>query len=188
MQLELVFRRAVLVVEEVEKADPTCGNVVANLDEPAQSYACVRETMSRTRFRLSPRRSQVIARCSSRPPPAPERHTSQPRGHPRTIFKRAIERGNLIVADMTIREIGRVTLVEALELTALVAVKDPRRLDRFAVRWLERYLAEIRLATRRSRSAAFQRSAGRVTRRRSQRFERWPTRASGSESQPREQR
>jgi hypothetical protein len=35
-----------------------------------------------------------------------------------------------------------VTLVEALELTALVAVKDWRRLDAFATRWLQRYLEE----------------------------------------------
>jgi hypothetical protein len=38
-----------------------------------------------------------------------------------------IERGNLLVAETTLRETGRVTLVEALQLTALIAVKDPRR-------------------------------------------------------------
>ncbi len=37
---------------------------------------------------------------------------------------------------------GRISLAEALELTALVAVKDWRRLDRFATRWLQRYLEE----------------------------------------------
>ena len=35
-------------------------------------------------------------------------------GHPRAIFRRAIERGNLLVAETTAREIGRVTLVELL--------------------------------------------------------------------------
>jgi len=39
--------------------------------------------------------------------------TSQ--GHARTVFKRAVERGNLLlVAQATAKEIGRVSLVEAL--------------------------------------------------------------------------
>jgi hypothetical protein len=63
-------------------------------------------------------------------------------GHPRAIFKRAIERQNLVVAEVTARELGHVTLVEALWLTALVALKDPRRRSRFAVRWLARFLEE----------------------------------------------
>jgi hypothetical protein len=37
---------------------------------------------------------------------------------------------------VTAREIGRVTIVEALELTALVARKQPHRYGRFAARWL----------------------------------------------------
>ena len=36
----------------------------------------------------------------------------------------------------------RVTLVEALELTALVALKDPRRRSRYAAQWLARCLSE----------------------------------------------
>jgi hypothetical protein len=39
-------------------------------------------------------------------------------------------------------EIGRVSLVEALELTVLIAWKDPRRHPRVAARWLQRYLEE----------------------------------------------
>ena len=61
-------------------------------------------------------------------------------GHPRATFQRAIERGNLLVAETTLREIGRVSLVEALQLTALIAVKDPRRHPRVSARWLARYL------------------------------------------------
>jgi hypothetical protein len=41
---------------------------------------------------------------------------------------------------VTAREIGRVTIGEALELTALVARKQPRRYGRFAARWLCLYL------------------------------------------------
>jgi hypothetical protein len=49
--------------------------------------------------------------------------TSQ--GHPRTIFRRALEHDNLVLAEVTAREIGRVTIADALELTALVARKEP---------------------------------------------------------------
>jgi hypothetical protein len=40
-------------------------------------------------------------------------------GHPRTIFKRAIERSNVAVAEATAPEVGRLSLDEALALTAL---------------------------------------------------------------------
>ena len=39
--------------------------------------------------------------------------TSQ--GHPRTVFRRALERGNYLVAITTARECGRIDLNEALE-------------------------------------------------------------------------
>src|SRR5262249_52427760 len=42
-------------------------------------------------------------------------------GHPRAVVKRSIERGNLLGAELAIREMGVVSLREALELTALVA-------------------------------------------------------------------
>ena len=48
---------------------------------------------------------------------------------------------------MTAREIGRVTIAEALELTALVARKQPHRYGRFAARWLCLYLEEHEKAT-----------------------------------------
>ena len=63
-------------------------------------------------------------------------------GHPRRIFQTAIERGNLLLAEATARELGRITLEEALALTALVAEKEPERRSRFAVRWLRRLLEE----------------------------------------------
>ena len=58
------------------------------------------------------------------------------------MFRRALERGNLLVAEATAREIGHVSLAEALELTALIAEYEPSRHGRFAVRWLTRYLEE----------------------------------------------
>jgi hypothetical protein len=68
-------------------------------------------------------------------------------GHPRATYQRAIERGNLLVAETILRELGRPTLGELLELTILIAFKDPRRHPRVAARWLARYLHEQDQAT-----------------------------------------
>ena len=68
-------------------------------------------------------------------------------GHPRAVFHRAIERGNLLIAETTLRELGRPTLVELLELTALIARKDERRYQRVAARWVFRYLQEADAAS-----------------------------------------
>jgi hypothetical protein len=87
-------------------------------------------------------------------------------GHPRATFYRAIERGQLAVAETTLREMGRITLIEALQLTALIAVKDPRRHARVSARWLARYLAANQGATideSRTWSARSSRSAATVT-------------------------
>jgi hypothetical protein len=73
--------------------------------------------------------------------------TSTSQGHPRSIFRRALEHDNLVVAEVTAREIGRVTIAEALELTALVARKQPHRYGGFAARWLGLYLEEHEKAT-----------------------------------------
>jgi hypothetical protein len=48
----------------------------------------------------------------------------------------------LLVAEATARELGRISLAEALELTILIGRKEPRRLPKVGVRWLERYLQE----------------------------------------------
>ena len=52
-----------------------------------------------------------------------------------------------MLAEVTARKIGHVTLAEALELTALVARKQPERYGRFAARWLCLYLEEHEEAT-----------------------------------------
>jgi hypothetical protein len=51
------------------------------------------------------------------------------------------------VAEATAKEIGRISLAEALELTVLIARKDPRRHPRVAARWLLRFLEENSEAT-----------------------------------------
>jgi hypothetical protein len=86
----------------------------------------------------TPERRQV--RLIAPSGPRPEAMTAQ--GHSKSIFKKAIENGNLLVAEMTVREFGRITLHEALLLTALVADQDPERRSRYAVRWLRRLLEE----------------------------------------------
>jgi NTP pyrophosphatase (non-canonical NTP hydrolase) len=47
-----------------------------------------------------------------------------------------------MLAEVTAREVGRLTLAETLELTALVAEKTPKRHGRYAARWLSCYLDE----------------------------------------------
>jgi hypothetical protein len=56
--------------------------------------------------------------------------------------KRAIEHGNLIRAEGMAREVGNLTLSEALHLVALIAQKDRARRSRCALRWLRRLLDE----------------------------------------------
>ena len=58
------------------------------------------------------------------------------------MFARALQHGNLLVAEATARELGRISLAEALELTILIAQKEPKRLPKVGVRWLQRYLEE----------------------------------------------
>jgi hypothetical protein len=54
-------------------------------------------------------------------------------GHSRAGFQRAIEHGNLLVAETTLRtEIPRPTLGDLLELTALIATKQRERFSRVA--------------------------------------------------------
>jgi hypothetical protein len=62
-------------------------------------------------------------------------------GHPRAIFKRAIERGNVVVAEATARELG-LSLEEALQLVLLYVAYEPAKLERAALRWFSRYLDE----------------------------------------------
>lgn len=63
-------------------------------------------------------------------------------GQPRTIFRRAIERENLLVAETAARELGRIGLDEALDLVALIARRDARRHGRAGARWARRFLEE----------------------------------------------
>jgi hypothetical protein len=58
------------------------------------------------------------------------------------MFRRSIEVGNVVVAELAAREMGVVSLDEALELVILTAQKNPDRHSRYATRWLRRWLEE----------------------------------------------
>lgn len=62
-------------------------------------------------------------------------------GHPRVQFRKAVERGNVLVAEVTAREFA-LTLDEALQLVLLYAAYEPAKLERAALRWFRRYLDE----------------------------------------------
>jgi hypothetical protein len=68
--------------------------------------------------------------------------TSQGTAHGR--FRRAIQRGQLFHAELAARELGRLTLADALVLVALIAKEDPARYGRAAVRWHGRLALEAK--------------------------------------------
>jgi hypothetical protein len=63
-------------------------------------------------------------------------------GHAHSIFKRAVQRRNVLAAVAAAKDLPQLRLSDALDLTMLVARKDPRRHPRVAARWLLRLLEE----------------------------------------------
>jgi hypothetical protein len=63
-------------------------------------------------------------------------------GNPHAIFQRSIEAGNVVAAKLAARELRGLSLADALDFTALVALRDRERSRRMAARWLQRYLDE----------------------------------------------
>lgn len=57
-------------------------------------------------------------------------------------FQRAIVRGHVQAAEMAAREMGGLSLADALLLCELLANTDPQRYERAALRWLERFMEE----------------------------------------------
>jgi hypothetical protein len=66
--------------------------------------------------------------------------TSQGTAHGR--FERAFHRGHIDAAEMAAREMGGLSLLDALALCELLAKRDPARYERAALRWLERFIEE----------------------------------------------
>jgi hypothetical protein len=66
--------------------------------------------------------------------------TSQGTAHGR--FTRAVANRNLREADLAARELGGLSLDDALKLCVLLAERDPQRFERAALRWLQRFIDE----------------------------------------------
>jgi hypothetical protein len=66
--------------------------------------------------------------------------TSQGTAHGR--FQRAIRDKWVFHAELAARELGSLTLSDALKLVLLYAEAEPAKFERAAVRWLGRYLTE----------------------------------------------
>jgi hypothetical protein len=75
--------------------------------------------------------------------PGPEEGAaSTSQGHSYGIFQKAIQRRNVIAAVAAAKELPQLSLLDALELTMLIARKDSSRYPRVAARWLQRLLEE----------------------------------------------
>jgi hypothetical protein len=66
------------------------------------------------------------------------------KGSPHGRFRRAIDYGNLLSAEASARELGQLSLADALDLLLLIAAKEPARFQRAAVRWHGRFELEVR--------------------------------------------
>lgn len=63
-------------------------------------------------------------------------------GSPRTRFRRAIGGGWIFHAELAAREMGNLTLDEALHLVELYAEHEPAKFERAALRWHARFVRE----------------------------------------------
>ena len=66
--------------------------------------------------------------------------TSQGTAHGR--FQRAIHRRHVQAAEIAAREMGGLSLADAISLCELLANTDPARYERAALRWLQRFIEE----------------------------------------------
>jgi hypothetical protein len=57
-------------------------------------------------------------------------------------FQRAIQRGNIMRAEAAARQLGQLSLDNALRLLFLYAEREPIKFERAALRWLARYVTE----------------------------------------------
>jgi hypothetical protein len=69
-------------------------------------------------------------------------HTMTSQGTPHGRFQRAIHARHVQNAEMAAREMGGLSLADALLLCELLANADPQRYERAALRWLQRFIDE----------------------------------------------
>ena len=87
----------------------------------------------------TPKGSRRLVDSASRLGPGEEERRPHPGIHWRSSGEPS-SAGNLTVAEAVSKELPPLDLTDALELTILIARKDPRRRPRVAARWLLRYL------------------------------------------------
>jgi len=95
----------------------------------------------------------------------------------RDLFQKALQRGNVLAAVAAAKELPQLSLLDALELTLLIARKDPRRHQRVAARWLLRFLEEhpdVTIEEAGLAASCLIALTGRTTRRRSRPSGPWP--------------
>jgi hypothetical protein len=63
------------------------------------------------------------------------------KGHPHARFRRALRTGNVLIAETAARDLGRLTLEDALDLCLLYR-SQPERYERAVARWIARLIAE----------------------------------------------
>jgi hypothetical protein len=63
-------------------------------------------------------------------------------GTPHGRFQRAIHARHIQNAETAAREMGGLSLADALSLCELLAATDPNRYERAALRWLQRFIDE----------------------------------------------
>jgi hypothetical protein len=95
---------------------------ISALGTPTPVARCPRSAVGRAR----------LAVASLAPPGAGKAHRWQTTDTKRPKFHRALETGSLILAELGARECGHISLDEALQLTALVALHDRDRGERYA--------------------------------------------------------
>jgi hypothetical protein len=60
------------------------------------------------------------------------------------VFQHAVQQRNLLSAEAAARELGRLSLADALAFLLLLSEKDPARFDPAAARWHARFVLEAR--------------------------------------------
>jgi hypothetical protein len=123
---EALFERALGILFAEEEIDRLR---VSEFDERVRAHERSLERCRRHRY------------CRNQP--SPQRHprmTSQ--GTPRGRFQRAIHARHVQNAEMAAREMGVLSLADALLLCELLAKTDVARYERAALRWLQRFIDE----------------------------------------------
>jgi hypothetical protein len=127
---------------DFEVADPALPTKIAaaeNMNASAAAMRLIVPPLGSTRKSVSPSGRLLQA---ARPSSACEHLFVTSQGHPYAEFKRALEGGNLWVAEAAARDLPQVSLEDALRLVRLYGECGSPKFERAAIKWLQRYLGE----------------------------------------------